>query len=175
VLQKILVPLDGSALAEAAIDYVKEIARRCEPVEVTLLQVIRMPSGQTAAVSKPVDGEFPGKRAPASTVDADKEAHPIYREQEMASARSSAEASMASAAQALKAADIDTRTQVVFGRPAQEIVDFAEGGDFDLIVMCTHGRSGVQRWLLGSVADKVIRGTHLPVFVVRPRDLDSGA
>jgi nucleotide-binding universal stress UspA family protein len=170
VLQKILVPLDGSALAEAAIDYVKEIARRCDPVEVTLLQVVRLPSGQTAAVSKPIDGEFPGKRAPASTADADKEAHPIYREQEMASARSDAEASMASAAQALKAADIDTRTQIVFGRPAQEIVDFAEGGDFDLIVMCTHGRSGVQRWLLGSVADKVIRGTHLPVFVVRPRD-----
>ena len=173
MMQRILVPLDGSALAEAAIDYVKEIARRCDPVEVTLLQVVRLPSGQTAAVSKPVDGEFPGKRSPASTVDADIQAHPIYREQEMASARSGAEASMASAAKALKAADINTRTEIVFGRPAQEIVDYAEGGEFDLIVMCTHGRSGVQRWLLGSVADKVIRGTYLPVFVVRPRDLSA--
>jgi nucleotide-binding universal stress UspA family protein len=173
VLQKILVPLDGSAMAEAALDYVKEIARRCEPAEVTLLQVVRLPAGQTAAVSKPVNGEFPGKRAPASTIDADKAAHPIYREQEMASARSDAEASLASAAQALKAADISTRTDVVFGRPAQEIVEYAETRGFELIVMCTHGRSGVQRWLLGSVADKVIRGTHLPVFVVRPRELST--
>jgi nucleotide-binding universal stress UspA family protein len=168
VLQKILVPLDGSALAEAAIDYVKEVARRCDPVEVTLLQVVRLPSGQTAAVSRPVHGQFPGKRAPASTADAEIEAHPIYREQEMASSRSAAETSMSSAVQELKKANIAARTVVVFGRPAQEIVDYAEEGDFDLIVMCTHGRSGMQRWLLGSVADKVIRGTRLPVLVVRP-------
>jgi nucleotide-binding universal stress UspA family protein len=71
-------------------------------------------------------------------------------------------------AQKLRGDGISVRIAVAFGRPAQEIVDFAEREDIDLIVMSTHGRSGMSRWILGSVADKVLRGTHLPVLLVRP-------
>jgi len=168
VLQKILVPLDGSDLALAAIPYVQELAQRCDPVSVTLLQVVRPPSGHTASVFMPIDTDFPGRRAPGSEDDVEAADHPIYRDQEIASARAEAEATMAPAARTLREAGITTEVAVAFGRPAEEIVYLAEETGIDLVVMCTHGRSGVRRWLLGSVADKVLRGTYVPVLMVRP-------
>jgi nucleotide-binding universal stress UspA family protein len=168
VLQKILVPLDGSDLALAVIPYVQELAQRCEPASVTLLQVVRPPSGHTASVFMPLDTDFPGRRAPGSEGDVEAVDHPIYRDQEIASARSEAEATLAPAARTLREAGIATQTAVTFGRAAEEIVCFAEEEGIDLIVISTHGRSGMRRWLLGSVADKVLRGTHVPVLMVRP-------
>ena len=54
--------------------------------------------------------------------------------------------------------------------PAAGISDSAKAHDADLIVMCTHGRTGAERWLLGSVTDRVIRSTSVPVHVIPSRD-----
>lgn len=167
MLQRILVPLDGSELAEAAIPYVIEISRRCEPLEVVLLQVVRLPQGRSATVYKHQDTDFPGLM-PDSAADWEAARYPIYRDQEIESARAEVEAALTPMAQKLRSDDISVRMAVAFGRPAQEIVAFAEREDIDLIAMSTHGRSGLSRWILGSVADKVLRGTHLPVLLVRP-------
>ena len=59
-------------------------------------------------------------------------------------------------------------TECVGGDPAAEIVRFADRGDFDLVVMGTHGRSGVRHLLLGSVAERVVRNATCSVLVVRP-------
>lgn len=53
------------------------------------------------------------------------------------------------------------------GHPSNEIIDFAENNSVDLIVMGTHGKSGIDRFLLGSVAEKVVRNSKIPVMVVR--------
>jgi nucleotide-binding universal stress UspA family protein len=53
------------------------------------------------------------------------------------------------------------------GFPRRQIVQFAEANQIDLIVICTRGRSGVSRWLMGSVADRVVRGASVPVLLVR--------
>jgi nucleotide-binding universal stress UspA family protein len=55
---------------------------------------------------------------------------------------------------------------VLYGREAEQILDRAEDG-YDLVVLATHGHSGPQRWSLGSVADRVLQGAHLPVLLVR--------
>jgi nucleotide-binding universal stress UspA family protein len=170
MLEKILVPLDGSELAEAAIPYVKEISRRCEPAEVVLLQVVRLPQGRSAPVYKLQETEFP-VMMPDFEADLTATRHPIYRDQEIESTRAEVEAALTPVAQALRSDDISVRIAVAFGQPAQEIVDYAEREDIDLIAMSTHGRSGLSRWILGSVADKVLRGTHLPVLLVRPPGL----
>ncbi len=167
MLQKILVPLDGSELAEATIPYVMELSRRCKPLEVVLLQVVRLPQGRSAPVYKRQDTEFP-ELMPDSAADLETARHPIYRDQEIESARAEVEAALIPMAQKLRGEDISVRMAVAFGRPAQEIVAFAEREEIDLIAMSTHGRSGLSRWILGSVADKVLRGTHLPVLLVRP-------
>ncbi len=63
--------------------------------------------------------------------------------------------------------------EVAVGYPADEILRYAGDKEVDLILMTTHGRSGVRRWVLGSVADKVLRSAALPVLLIRagmPRD-----
>jgi len=61
--------------------------------------------------------------------------------------------------------DVETRTRL--GTPAQEVLEYAEGEAIDHVVMGSHGRSGVARILLGSVAEVVVRHSPVPVTVVR--------
>ncbi|WP_418284923.1 universal stress protein [Halorubrum sp. DTA46] len=63
--------------------------------------------------------------------------------------------------------DIDTVTAVELGNPHSVILDYADANDIDLIVMGTHGRTGVERYLLGSVTEKVVRMADPPVVTVR--------
>ncbi|MFZ3170006.1 MAG: universal stress protein [Candidatus Methanoperedens sp.] len=62
---------------------------------------------------------------------------------------------------------VDLRKWIMEGQPAKEILKLAEEESVDIIVMGTLGRSGIEKFLLGSVADKVIRGSRIPVLVVR--------
>jgi nucleotide-binding universal stress UspA family protein len=64
------------------------------------------------------------------------------------------------------AGDVPVETAVVEGKPSREIVDYAEREDCDLVVMGTHGRGGIDRLLLGSVAESVIRSSSVPVTAV---------
>ena len=64
---------------------------------------------------------------------------------------------------------IPVQVVVIEGHTPVEIVRFAEASEVDLIVMCTRGHSGFSRWLLGSAADRVVRGASVPVLLVRAR------
>jgi len=67
--------------------------------------------------------------------------------------------------------DFSITTVTVPGRPHEEIVRFAETEQVDIIVMCTRGHSGVSRWLIGSVADRITRSVNVPILLVRsPKD-----
>lgn len=63
--------------------------------------------------------------------------------------------------------------RVLWGSPAAELIDLAQRSPGSLTVMSTHGRSGISRWVLGSVTDRVVRHTHQPVLVVRARSAES--
>jgi nucleotide-binding universal stress UspA family protein len=65
-------------------------------------------------------------------------------------------------------------TVVTDGRPADEILNYATDNKVDLIIMSTHGRSGVSRWFFGSVAEKVIRHATVPVLISPPRGTRAG-
>ncbi len=67
----------------------------------------------------------------------------------------------------LKQKGVKVESHIRYGHPAEEILDHTEHRDFGLIAMTTHGRSGVGRWLMGSVAEKVVRSCPIPVLVVR--------
>ncbi|AAM06654.1 TPA: universal stress protein [Methanosarcina acetivorans] len=71
-----------------------------------------------------------------------------------------------------KAASVEVEPVILEGNPAHEIVEFAEKNDIDLIVMGTHGRTGVQRFLLGSVAQNVVRHSRKAVLVVRETEAE---
>lgn len=63
--------------------------------------------------------------------------------------------------------DVPIETAIIEGSPSREIVRYAEREGMDLVVMGTHGRGGIDRLLLGSVAEKVVRGSNVPVLTVR--------
>ncbi len=69
-------------------------------------------------------------------------------------------------------AGVDVEQVLLEGHPAHEIIEFSSKNDIDIIVMGTHGKSGLNRFILGSVAEKVIRSSKIPVFVV-PAEEDS--
>lgn len=77
---------------------------------------------------------------------------------------------LAGAAGLLEEAGVVAHTELRRGDPAAELLDYAPRYDHDMIAMTTHGRSGVSRWMLGSVAEKVLRRATVPVLVVRTRD-----
>ena len=88
----------------------------------------------------------------------------------LSSAEEGAETVLADAEERAAAAGVDITTDSVVGRPARAIVEYAEEEAIDHVVIGSHGRDGISRVLLGSVAETVIRRSPVPVTVVRDRD-----
>jgi nucleotide-binding universal stress UspA family protein len=146
MLSRIIVPLDGSALAERALDPALRLARRRPNAQVTLLRVPVL-----SQVLAPAEGGFGMLVATNSVADAEAEA-----------ARYLAEI------QATCLADgCSVRSVSAGGDVPGAIVDCAAQEAASLIVMSSHGYSGLTRWLLGSVAEKVLHAAPCPVLVIR--------
>lgn len=144
MFERIVVPLDGSPRAEHALPVAAHIAR-ASGGSMHVLQV----------VSPPID--YSGGLAPV----------PLMTEQsvEMEMAESTSYLNTVAASQML--AGIKTTTEVLFGLPAQHILAAAESRMADLIVICSHGRTGFTRWVLGSVAHQLVHQSAVPVLVLR--------
>lgn len=84
-----------------------------------------------------------------------------------AALESEGEAALATVTDTAEAAAVPVRTRIRRGVPHREILDYAATEGIDLIVMATHGRTGLDRFLLGSVTENVIRGSSVPVHVIR--------
>lgn len=150
MINSILVTLDGSPLSEAILPYVSALARGLKPrPRVTLLHVM--------------------DPSPAS-LPAEMEDLPYVRELRESSRKATMDYLRRQATSIIEASGIQVVTEVQFGRPSQAILDFAEEQRPDLIAMATHGRSGLRRAVLGSVATHVLSSTAFPLLLVRPRD-----
>jgi nucleotide-binding universal stress UspA family protein len=149
LINSILVTLDGSPLAETILPYVSTLARGLKPrPRATLLQVIDLsPAGVPVEMQ-----DLPYVQG--------------FRD----SAEAAAEDYLRQRAAALQESGTQVTTEVQFGRPPEVILGFAERQRADLIAMATHGRSGLGRALLGSVATRILSSTTLPLLLVRPRD-----
>ena len=143
-LKRVIVPLDGSELSEGILPYIKELAKQLD-LEVTL---IRLYGGLSAAG----DGFYSPHQLDAST----------------ARRREEAVTYLESKTEEMKRQGL---TKISFlekeGLAAGEILAIARQTPDTMIAMCTHGRSGVQRWALGSVTERVVRHSENPVLVVR--------
>lgn len=159
---KVLIPLDGSAFSRQALRYAKELLP-AGAFEVLLVRVASVPDGFTTPPPKPLsmDGWL-GRTEP----EAD---HPVYQSQVWDGLRAELQADLGGDARALADAGYVVTTQVRFGDAAREIVRVAEEEDVQLVVMATHGRSGLGRLLMGSVAEAVLRSATVPVMMVRPQ------
>ena len=145
--KKILAPLDGSEFSECTLEHLEAVATGCRVPEVVLLMVVEPVPVYYADVYS-LGGDY--------SRDIEKKA------------LDQAKGYLAKVAGNLKKKGIAAQTVVAQGRSADEILDYANKNKVDLIVISTHGRSGVSRWVLGSVADKVIRRSTVPVLIVSP-------
>lgn len=157
----ILVPLDGSPLAESVLPHVEAVARLrgVELIEVVLLRVC-----ETEAISAVSYYLTPSGYPPTTPL---KWEDHVKRESEKY--RLDCKRYLDTIAKQLKESGIQVRTEVLEGNPAEVIVDYASKNPFNLIVMATHGRSGVSKWAYGSVAEKVLLGVTSPLLLVRPK------
>jgi len=145
MFKRILVPLDGSSFAESVLPTAEMLAK-CGSGEIELLRIAIHPSTY-AYVSDAA--------MLADLYDSDRVHCEAYLK--------------GVADEVAKRSGIRPHTDVVEGIVANTIIDYATLTHADLIVMSTHGRTGMERWLLGSVAEKVVRGAHLPVMLIRPQ------
>jgi nucleotide-binding universal stress UspA family protein len=157
--QKILVPLDGSKLAEWALPYAEELAKGCNTEEVILVSVTERVTGRTHA---PEVQELYRASDRQGLHGVNSEVAVTFGKKEKQAQRY-----LGRIAKALEAKGIKARTEVLLGNPAEEIASLAEHKGTDIIVMSSHGRSGPSRWAYGSVTDKVFRASCVPVLVVR--------
>jgi len=141
-VKHVLVPIDFSPYAELALDYAVALAQKLQ-ARVTLLHVIQPPLFAGADM-----GAWP---SPAFIADLET----VIMED------------MAGYLTRVTAAGLEGEIAVVHGVPFQEILDTAKARQVDLIIMGTHGRTGLSHVLLGSVAEKVVRSAPCPVLVAR--------
>jgi len=146
-LKSVIVPLDGSEIAEKALAFAEALAKPMD-LEVILLRVYGVPYGAY------------------STGEGFYDAGQL--EKFVASLRQEASQYLEEKAAALRARGVKKVSWVVKeGLDADQIISFARETPDNLIAMCTHGRSGVKRWVLGSVTETVVRHSGDPVLIVR--------
>ncbi len=144
--QKVLVPLDGSELAECALNHVKAMAKSGLAGEVTLLNVVKIDVPWA---------ELYGKNFNINTI----------RESLFASARKY----LAGVESRLSTEGITVKKEVIeSNRPAGAITEYARKNGIEMIVIATHGYTGMKKLMLGSVALSVLHDSHVPVLLIRP-------
>ncbi|MFN8413523.1 MAG: universal stress protein [Anaerolineales bacterium] len=141
--KKILIPLDGSPLAEAVLPHAKALAM-AEGAELVILRVPVIPNLEFLARD------------------------PIMAERVIEETEKEAEEYLDLEALKLKKEGNKVTSILREGPIPETILAVAEETHADVIAMSTHGRSGIQRWLMGSVADRVVHHAHIPVMLIHP-------
>lgn len=152
MIKRIIVPLDGSEHSESALPYAVSFAKALG-ASVVLLH----------AVSEPVIDMFADEQIIWDNIDELRE-----------SARRASAEYLQRVSARLTADGITNIVHNVYGVAADVILDYATSGSGDLIAMSTHGRSGIRRFVMGSVATRVVNGTDTPLLLVQPQE-EAGA
>jgi nucleotide-binding universal stress UspA family protein len=147
VFQHVLIPLDGSTLAEAIVERAVALGTPMD-AEYAFLQVLDLPT----------IGYAPALHATGTDT------------QILEQWRGEAQHYLDRVAEPLGARGLRVRAHTIIGSPASAILEYSREHAVDLIAIATHGRGGLARVLLGSVADAVLHGAGVPVLLFRPSD-----
>ncbi|MCM1566015.1 MAG: universal stress protein [Dehalobacter sp.] len=138
-MNKILVGFDGSPSSKKALDYAKYLSSKLNS-SITVLTVIRLPDFSSSRDE--VDEEI---------IEAGKRIFPMHRE----------------IVELGKKENITINTVIIHGHPVEKIIDYAQENEFDLIIIGTRGLGGFKKLVIGSVAQKVVSYSKVPVMVVK--------
>ncbi len=153
--KSLIVALDGSEKAEAVLPHVEALAlqRAIQPVEVTLVRVCDPPIAPSY-----YSPELSG--VPLNWGE--------FMEQEMTRCKQTATEYLATTAKRLADRGVKVKSKVLVGKAADEIIDYASKEPYSIVVMATHGRSGLSRLVYGSVAESVLIGVPNPILLAKP-------
>jgi len=151
--RRILVPLDGSKLAESVLPHAQAIAKLAEA------------SVELVHVTEPV--ELPTRGGIALSID-------DLKQIELHSRRD-AQDYLRSVVNRLRRAGIRTHSKLLTGKAADSLVDYLHERNFDMVILATHGRSGISRWIWGSVAERILRSSVIPILIIRPPEYAPGS
>jgi nucleotide-binding universal stress UspA family protein len=154
VFSTIVVPLDGSETAAQALPVAKEMAQRFGS-RMLFVQVVDTGSASLALGANAASGGMADPASITGEVDARVEVAKSY---------------LSAVVEEMTAADIAAEYAIHDGPVAEDIISSAAEAEADLIVMCSHGHTGLRRLVFGSVADKVIRNAPMPVLIIRATD-----
>jgi nucleotide-binding universal stress UspA family protein len=146
--KKIMVPLDGSKLAECVMPHIEKVIKDKGASEVVLVQAVEpvvIPYGREVAEIKSME---------------QLEAYEVHN-------RVAAEKYLKGVVEQLTKAGIKARAEIISGKAADELIKYAGKQQFDLIVIASHGRSGISRMVWGSVAERLFHHVNVPVLIIR--------
>jgi nucleotide-binding universal stress UspA family protein len=143
--KKILVPLDGSTQAECVIPHLETIAKTgVKDIElISVIEPVELPTRGKIALNEDDLKQI--------ALESKKDTHK-YLDQ---------------VAARLTRSGIKVHPIILTGKPAESLIDYIDSNDIDLVIMATHGRSGLNRLFWGSVAEKVVRSVNTPVLLVK--------
>jgi len=144
--QHILVPLDGSELAECVLPHVKAISIGCTVVKVTLIRGVE-PLHIRGGLESHISAEERSRIEEQATVNAKE-----YLEKVAAQ---------------LKDEGISAGVEIIHGDIVNTLIEYANEKEVDLIIIASHGRGGISRWVWGSITDRILRAACVPVMMIR--------
>ena len=148
--ERILIPTDGSTTASIAVDHAVDLAEKYD-AELHALYVVDIDAVNFGLGTEQVDRIKQGNFG------------------EMTELQEDADSATGAVAEVAAGRGVTVHEEVRVGTPHEVIAGYADNNDVDLVVMGSHGRSGVRRALLGSVTERVLRSTHVPVMVIDER------
>ncbi len=151
--KKIMVPLDGSELAECVLPHLEAFIERFDISDVVLARVVE-PESLFYGGESAIDLEILAKREESRQINAKEYLDKV--------------------AQNLKHERTAVHSIVLLGRATESLVGYADKNGVDLFIVGTHGRSGVTRWVMGSVAEKLLRSLSVPVLMIRAAGTKGG-
>ena len=163
--KRVLIPLDGSEFSERILPEVVRFIRP-EDGDLILLRVAHAPTGVIGRPARPASADVPVPFYETAR-DAEYAQHPVYASQEWDSLLTRINDDLHIIKTSLEDQGYTVFTAARFGEPGPAIVEFVEDENIDLVAMTTHGRSGLGRLLLGSVATYVLRSVSVPVMLRR--------
>lgn len=149
-IRTILVPLDGSERAEAVVPLACDIAR-AHGARVTLARAVPFVTMLIGSAYEPMVA-------------------PEYYDEIMEEMRAGAQKYLTAVSHTVSASGVPVETVVKEGDAPLSLLEMLDTNAYDLVIMSTHGRTGVKRWVLGSVAERLVEAAHTPVLLIRSRD-----
>ena len=157
--RKIMVPLDGSELAECVLPHVDGFVTGCQVETIIFVRVIE-PTRYSVLSSTASPQDYENMRKNMEMMEEEE--------------KSSAARYLKEVIGRVKKGGIKYKAEVLVWKVAESLVDYTDANEIDLVLIATHGRSGISRWVRGSIADRVLRSSRVPVLMVRADGKMSG-